>query len=224
MNKKCRRCGLVNFADSIICNRCQTDLIEIETIPSKRGFLKSSFIRRIAVFIFAASFAVFGFYMTLVVSAKSLSLTEKQAVARSFAVLEQKGFENEVFLLRNFTVFRRSDNWLNSSVEKENAYAATNFPFEIMTLYEDFFQYPIDDIERAAILLHEAKHLEGKGEREAYEFVWRNRHKLGWTIEKYGSSMIWQDVRRQTSQNAPDLFVCQFNDHADCTETKHPLL
>ena len=58
-----------------------------------------------------------------------------------------------------------------------------------MTIYPDFFQFPADDTERAAILFHEAKHLEGKDEKEAYEFVWKNRKKLGWTKEKYGNSI-----------------------------------
>jgi hypothetical protein len=68
-------------------------------------------------------------------------------------------------------VFRANDNWLNASVEKENAYAATNYPFEIVTIYPDFFRFTVDDTERAAILLHEAQHLKGKDEKESYEFV-----------------------------------------------------
>jgi len=67
-------------------------------------------------------------------------------VQRAITVLVQKGFDRESDLLRKFTVFRSSDNWLNSSIEKENAYAATNYPFEIMTLYPDFFQFPLDDV------------------------------------------------------------------------------
>ena len=87
-----------------------------------------------------------------------------------------------------------------------------------MTLYEDFFTYPVDEVERAAILLHEAKHLQGQDEKEAYEFMWKNRKKLGWISEKYQRSIIWQGVRKQTREYAPNLFVCDVNPFGDCTE------
>ena len=121
-------------------------------------------------------------------------------------------------MLETFTVFRRTDNWLNASVEKENAFAATNFPFEIVTLYSDFFTYPADDIERAAILLHETRHLRGEGEKQAYEFVWKHRKQLGWTRDKYANSQVWENVRRQTRDVVPGLFVCEINQFSDCTE------
>jgi hypothetical protein len=152
------------------------------------------------------------------VSAKSLDREQKSKVKSAIAVLRDRGFPTEVMLLENFTVYRSNDNWLNASVAKENAYAATNFPFEIMTVYSDFFAYPLDDTERAAILLHEAQHLKGKDERAAYEFVWRNRAKLGWTKEKYSHSPVWQNVRNQTRDNAPNLFICEGEEFGDCTE------
>lgn len=133
-------------------------------------------------------------------------------------MLSEKGFSDEVFLLNYVTAFRADDNWLNASVAKENAYAATNYPFEIMTLYADFFTYPIDETERAAILLHEAKHLQGKSEKEAYEFVWKNRWKLGWTRDKYAASPVWQNVRKQTREIVPELFNCSEKPLGDCTE------
>jgi hypothetical protein len=47
------------------------------------------------------------------------------------------------------------------------AYAATNFPFGVITIYPTFFKYPVDDIERATILLHESYHLFGDDEKFA---------------------------------------------------------
>jgi hypothetical protein len=161
---------------------------------------------------------LFGFYLSLIASARSLAMDQKYAVRRAIAVLREKGFDDEVLLLESLTVFRSNDNWLNASVAKENAYAATNFPFEIMTLYPDFFTYPMDDTERAAVLLHESKHLAGKDEHDAYEFVWKNRRQLGWVKEKYGSSPVWENVRRQTMENVPELFICDRNEFNDCTE------
>lgn len=159
-----------------------------------------------------------GFYLSLVASAKPLTLEQKETVRNAIAVLNEKGFADEVMLLENFTVFRGEDNWLNASVVKENAYAATNFPFEIMTLYSDFFTYPVDDTERAAILLHETRHLMGKDEKDAYGFVWKNRKKLGWTKDKYSNSPVWINIRKQTRDNEPNLFICDFNPSGDCTE------
>jgi len=166
----------------------------------------------------AVLIALLGFYLTLLVSAKRLSYDEQKSVERSVQILENKGFERDVLLLRYVTAYRGTDNWLNASTREENAYAATNFPFEIMTVYPDFFNIPLDDTERAAILLHEAQHLKGADEKEAYEFVWKNRKKLGWTKEAYGNSIVWRNVRRQTREIAPHLFVCEINEFADCTE------
>ncbi len=218
MNKKCPNCRLVNFSAADACARCGYSLSETENIPPNRTFLNSSFIKRIKVFLLACAFALAGFYVSLVFSAESLNHEEKKTVERAISILEQKGFSNEAFLLKHLTVFRSNDNWLNASIEKENAYAATNFPFEIMTLYPDFFFYPVDDVERASILLHEAKHLQGQGEKEAYEFVWKNRKQLGWTKEKYRDSLVWDNVRRQTRDYSPNLFVCEYREFGDCTE------
>lgn len=159
-----------------------------------------------------------GFYVSLVGSAKRLTIEEQESVRRSIRVLQNSGFASESFLLSNFTAFRGSDHWLNAAVAKENAYAATNFPFMIMTLYSDFFTYPVDEVERAAILLHEARHLKGEGEKEAYEFVWRNRHRLGWTKENYQASPVWVNIREQTRDHAPELFTCGDKEFLDCTE------
>ena len=156
--------------------------------------------------------------MSLLASSKSLAYEEKTIVRRAISIIEEKGFSREAFLLNNLAAFRGNDNWLNASVPKENAYAATNFPFEIVTVYPDFFAYTADDTERAAILLHEARHLLGDDEKEAYTFVWKNRQKLGWTKETHFKSVVWQNVRKQTREVAPDLFVCMTNPYADCTE------
>ncbi len=218
MTDKCSKCGFQLTDRANRCRRCGTVRSETENITSNAGFLKSDLAKRILVFLFASAFTLSGFYISLVLSAKPLRYDQKKAVERSIEILESKGFKQEAFLLRNLTVFRRDDNWLNASIEKENAYAATNFPFEITTLYSDFFVVPTDDVERAAILLHESKHLQGKGEKDAYEFVWKNRDRLGWTMQSYGNSILWQNVRKQTKEYSPLLFVCELNDFEDCTE------
>jgi len=218
MNRKCAKCGLINYATAPTCIRCGVALDESENISSNRGFLKSSIAKRAAVCTLVIFIAILGFYASLVLSAEPITRDETEMVNDAITLLEHKGFGSEAFLLRRFAVFRANDNWLNASVEKENAYAATNFPFEIVTLYPNFFTHSADDIERAAILLHEAKHLQGKGEKEAYEYVWKNRKRLGWTAEDYSRSEIWDQTRKQTREYLPSLFVCGFNDFGDCTE------
>lgn len=172
---------------------------------------------RLLIFAAVCAVAVGLFYSSLIFTASPLSVNEHANVDSAIFYLEKRGFINEAFLLKDIATFRNNDNWLNASVPKENAFAATNYPFAIVTLYPDFFTYPADDVERAAILLHEARHLKGYGEEEAYEFVWRNRQYLGWTAERYADSPVWQNIRKQTVEFAPNLFVCEFNPGRDCT-------
>ena len=220
MKKKCPNCKLVNFATAGNCLRCRHDLLEVSTFDPQRSpaGLRSKMLMRAGGVAAAVLIAVFGFYMTLIVSAKRLEYEQTKTVERAILILDEKGFDSEVFLLRYLTAYRGTDNWLNASTREENAYAATNFPFEIMTVYPDFFTYPKDDTERAAILLHEARHLKGADEAEAYAFVWQNRKQLGWTKETHGGSVVWRNVRRQTREIAPHLFTCEENEFADCTE------
>ncbi len=220
MKKICPSCQLTNFPNANQCKRCNFNLVTVSTDLSgqKKPFLKSRLLKRALILAAVVIFAVFGFYLSLIGSSKHLTYDEKQTVYRAISILKEKGFSNEVFLLNYLTAFRANDNWLNASVPKENAYAATNYPFEIMTIYPDFFTYTVDDTERAAILLHEAQHLKGADEKEAYKYVWENRQKLGWTNETHGNSVIWKNVRLQTKEYAPELFTCEGNVYSDCTK------
>lgn len=221
MNKKCQNCDLNNFHTAENCVRCHSMLGEISVESSGKRADKSiakRIFQRAVVCIGVCLFTVFGFYISLIVSAESLSYEQEATVERAIEILDKRGFLDEVFYLEYLTTFRASDHWLNASVVKEAAYAATNYPFEIMTLYPDFFNYTTDDVERAAILLHEAKHLQGADEKEAYKYVWLNRKKLGWTKEKYGRSVVWKNVRKQTREYAPNLFICEFSEYNDCTD------
>lgn len=221
MNNKCSNCHLVNFPSAAECARCGGSLSgqgSISKAPKVINGLGRTIVRRMLITLMVSVIILAGFYLSLLVSAKSVSYQDRKSVDRAIDVLRQRGFDNEVFLLEHVAVFRSSDNWLNATVAKENAYAATNFPFEILTLYPDFFAYPTDDTERAAILLHEAKHLAGKDEHFAYEYVWRHRRQLGWTAERYDTSPVWQGVRKQTQDNVPELFACGNVDEGDCTK------
>lgn len=218
MNKKCPDCHLINYASAKNCVCCGMTLGESENIASNGAFLKSSLVKRIVSCVAVLLATMAGFYASLLFSADRLGVEEQAQIDAAIAHLDEKGFHDEVFLLRNVAVFRSNDNWLNASVEKENAYAATNFPFEIVTIYPDFFKYAYDEVEMAAILLHESKHLQGKDEKEAYEFVWKNRKRLGWTVDGYNGSEIWRETRKLTREYVPVLFTCEGNDYSDCTE------
>ena len=169
--------------------------------------------------VIAAMLALFAFYLSLIASSAPLEPKERSAVVRAIAVLETKGFEREAFLLRHTVVFRATDNWLNILTKQDNAYAATNFPFQIITLYPDFYKKATDDTERAIVLLHEAQHLQGADEPTAYSYVWKHRAQLGWTQLKYGTTPSYVTISEQTRDIAPELFSCPDKVFYDCTET-----
>ena len=218
MKRKCVRCHFQNPSNARSCHCCRSPLDESQNISSKRGFSKPTIAKRVSVCVAVLIAVMLGFYVSLVFSADKLMAEEALKVQIAIEILEQKGFSDEAFLLKHIASYRSNDNWLNASVEKENAYAATNFPFEIITIYPDFFRYSKDDVERAAILLHEAKHLEGKDERAAYEYVWKNRERLGWTEENYSRSSVWAETRKLTRELSPEMFICTTTDPRDCTE------
>lgn len=221
MKKRCPNCRLINYPNSVECVRCRFGLIEVSTVSdvgADNSSRKSNIFRRAIICAAVCLTALIGFYLSMIFTSASLKYEEKGQIKNAIEILDEKGFDREVFLLNYLTSFRANDNWLNASTKFENAYAATNFPFEIMTVYPDFFVFPVDDTERAAILLHEAQHLKGADEKEAYEYVWRNRKRLGWTKETHGESVVWRNIRRQTQEFAPNLFVCDWNEAKDCTE------
>ena len=116
----------------------------------------------------------------------------------AIALLDERGFTRQAFVLRHFTSFRSTDNWWNLYHEHYQAYAATNFPFEIVTLYPWFFELPQDDVERAVVLLHEAHHLMGADEATALRRVWQEKSRLGWTADVYARGKVWKNTREWT--------------------------
>jgi hypothetical protein len=166
----------------------------------------------------AAVLALFAFYLSLVATSAPVEPRDMTKVRRAIDVLNEKGFEREVFLLRHTVTFRSRDNWLNALTEKENAFAATNFPFQIVTLYPDFYSKATDDTERAMILLHEAQHLQGKDEHGAYSYVWQHREQLGWTQISHGTTSSYITIQQLTRENVPELFTCPEKVWNDCTE------
>ena len=218
MKKKCPQCKLVNFATAEYCLRCKMQFREVGGRAASTPL--GTFVKRAVVCVIVIVVVLVGFYLSLIGTARPLEYEQTKTIERAVRILEERGFHDDVFLLRYVTVFRAEDNWLNASTRAENAYAATNFPFEIITIYPEFFSASRDDAERAAILLHEARHLRGEDEPDAYRYVWKNRARLGWTRDAYGISPTWHHVRSQTRAYVPELFVCPANEYDDCTETK----
>lgn len=168
--------------------------------------------------LFAAFLVLAGFHLSMVATSTPLSSAEERKLETAVELLAARGFKQEAFLLEHTVTFRRSDNWLNALARTENAFAATNFPFQIMTLYADFYGRASDDTERAMVLLHEAQHLMNKDEAAAYEYVWRHRQQLGWTQMSHGTSPTYVSIRQLTREHAPELFTCPANLWNDCTE------
>ena len=168
---KCVQCGLVNFAGAGECKRCGVALpeqsycapwVEEEELPARRGIL-----RKVLAGIGLSAFLLVVWYVSLLETSQAADYDQRQVVGRAVGLVESSGFGRDAFLLGRLANYRTNDNWWNAWVGHGEAYAAANFPFEVVTLYPDFFIHPTDDTERAVILLPEAKHLAGAGEEEA---------------------------------------------------------
>jgi hypothetical protein len=177
-----------------------------------------SLLKRVAFIAGMVGVFVLGGYASLRATSETLSVEQRRIVSRAIDVLEQKGAGRRTFILRNLVSYRASDNWWNRYVGHSDAYAATNFPFEVVTLYPDFFTVPVDDTERAVVLLHESYHLAGAGEETAFAEVWREKAKLGWTKQTYGHTPLWRSVRAYTERYAPQHFACGQSGADDCFE------
>ncbi|HEX8142565.1 MAG TPA: hypothetical protein VF553_08215 [Pyrinomonadaceae bacterium] len=219
---RCGQCGLVNFATSEQCKRCGALLQDggpVEPAADEtEAPRKRSFGKRVLWILGMTCVVLTICYLSLLMTSDSIKWQQKQAVGQAITVLEQKGFGKEAFVLRHLVSFRSTDNWWNVQVGHHDAYAATNFPFEVLTLYPEFFDTATDDTERAAILLHESYHLFGSGERAALEGTWRNKSRLGWTVEKYGESKVWKNTTELTMSELPQLFRCGPQGQSDCTQ------
>lgn len=234
-NRKCAGCGLVNFASAPDCKRCGAALepafaavasdataapvFKLEDADTgEEGKKRRSLVRRVLSVVGATFALLVGWHASLLLSSTPATYDERRQVERAVKLVEQGGFTRETFLLRRLANFRTTDNWFNSYAGHVNAYASTNFPFELVTLYPDFFRYPVDDVERAVILLHEARHLAGDDEAEACASVWRDKERLGWTRERYGRTRVWQNVKELSRRYAPQLFNCGEDGRQDCYE------
>ncbi len=222
MNRnKCWSCGLVNGDTDEACRRCGASLIDdgsrpdetVEETVQKRGIG-----RRLIWILGTTLLLLFGFYLSLLLTSRDLGFDQRQIVSHAIAVLQQSGFDKQVFALNHLAKFRATDNWWNGYVGHHDAYAATNFPFEVLTLYPEFFAVAVDDNERAAILLHESYHLLGSGEEAALEGVWREKQRLGWTEDRYGQTKVWKNTRQLTMAEVPNIFHCGRDGKSDCAQ------
>jgi hypothetical protein len=219
--KRCPQCGLVNFENAAHCKRCAMPF-DVRVISESGGTEPNdsgrSFKKRIAWIVCVSLSILLLFYTSLRLTSDRLNPEQQQVVERAVRVLKDKGFDTDALVLSKLASFRTSDNWWNVQTGHHEAYAATNFPFEIVTLYPEFFDVAVDDTERAAILLHEARHLLGSGELAAFEMVWRSKGQLGWTGEHYGETRLWKSTAQLTRSNAPHLFVCGSSSQESCVD------
>ena len=220
--QKCPDCGLVNTGSDETCRRCGASLAlkevppqvaapAVTDPPTRRGLLK-----RLIWVCGATLIALIIWHLSLLITSDGLQPDQRQRVQGGIAILRQQGFSREAFVLTYFTTFRSTDNWLNAYAGHRDAYAATNFPFEVVTLYPDFFELPIDDRERAAVLLHEARHLFGDGEEAALQSTWQRKPQLGWTADKYGGTRVWDATEHLTRATFPYMFQCGSDGQSDC--------
>jgi len=217
MRNKCEQCGLVNQLTDEACRRCGARLVEhAETGPEETKPKKRRLGQRIAWILGMTTVVLIICYLSLLLTSDELGYDKRKTVERAIAVLDANGFGKQAFVLRRLVSYRATDNWWNMQVGHHDAYAATNFPFEVVTLYPDFFEVAVDDNERAAILLHESYHLFGSGEVTALEQTWRAKHRLGWTEDRYGQTRVWANTEELTMAQLPNLFHCGSDGKSDC--------
>ncbi len=214
---KCANCGLVNFVTDAACKRCGNALTTHQATDDV-GVKLRSITKRVLATSALACLLLLLCYASLIKTSDPITFAQRQTVNLAIDLIGQKGFAREAFVLHRAANYRSTDNWWNRWVGHADAYAATNFPFEVVTLYPDFFSIPTDDVERAIILLHEARHLLGKGEPAAFADVWRSKKQLGWTRDAHGHTHVWKSVREFTLLYAPKLFQCGLEGQTDCTE------
>ncbi len=211
----CPRCKLYNELNELNCRRCDQSLAKQR--GKERPSNQYSAVRVITRIFLLTTFFLVAWYASLTNTSDPLRAEQRQAVERAITILQQRGFTAEASLLHRVTTFRATDHWWNRQFGHPQAYAATNFPFEVMTLYPEFFTKAVDDTERAAILLHESYHLRGAGEEKAHAQVWQVKDKLGYTADKYSKTNVWINMRDDTMTYAPALFSCGASGRDDCT-------
>jgi hypothetical protein len=212
----CPRCKLFNELNEFHCRRCNASLQSQRAKGLQTDKDKFSLGRVLLRITLLTVFFLIAGYASLTTTSAPLNAEQRLAVERAISVLRQRGFADETALLQRVTTFRATDHWWNRYFGHPQAYAATNFPFEVMTLYPDFFTKTIDDTERAVILLHESYHLRGQGEDKAYSEVWRRKAALGYTAAKYSKTRVWNNMRDDTLTYAPQLFTCGNSGQEDC--------
>jgi len=215
---KCPQCALVNFAGVEQCRRCGLYIAGVVpfTVEPAEPAENPNLTLRVLPVAGTILALVFTWWASLLLSSDALDPQQRVTVERAVAVLRAGSFDREVFLLEHMTNFRSTDNWWNEYVGHGQAYAATNFPFQVMTLYPPFFERSADDVERAIILLHEAQHLRGRGEPRALAEVWRAKARLGWTADNYSHTRVWKNTREWTHTELPRFFSCGTDFASDC--------
>ena len=212
----CPHCKLYNELNEFQCRRCGKSLNAKRSNAANDDPNKFTFARTLLRITLLAAFFMIAWYASLLKTSAPLSAEHRQMVERAITILQQRGFTTEATLMRRFVTFRATDHWWNQHFGHPQAYAATNFPFEVMTLYPDFFNKTADDTERAVILLHEYYHLRGQGEETAYAETWRAKEKLGYTAVRYNKTRVWNNMRDDTLTYVPTLFTCGVSGQEDC--------
>jgi hypothetical protein len=221
----------VNFSTGVVCRRCDTPLTDESRLaqpqsiegglvaPKRRSGEGGRSFGQWLLWIGGMTITILlTAYASLLLTSEPLTADERLVVMEAIRVLDRAGFSSEASALRRVVSFRRTDNWWNGYVGHPTAYAATNFPFAVITVYPTFFKYPVDEVERATILLHESYHLFGDDEKFALHRVWLAKDRLGWTSLRYANTRVWKNTREWTAAEIPSLFTCGEDGQSDCLE------
>src|SRR2546426_7447155 len=125
MNRsKCQRCGLVCPTASEVCRRCGASLTPADNLGPQQEIKKRGIRARIIWIVATTLVLLFVAYMSLLITSDDLGFDRRHMVEEAIAILKQKGFERDAFVLGNLVKYRVTDNWWNEYVGHHEAYAA----------------------------------------------------------------------------------------------------
>jgi len=187
------------------------DAVNLVDPTGKDGLLDSLIASAMNIVIAVAAVVAVATALEYVTSVFGKSLSDPKeinTVDAAIAVLDPvQDLYSEAQVLRTAKYRRSKPPYLYGvCIYKGGCFAAAHYGF--LFLDDQFFDQNLlhDSVERAAVLLHEAFHLEGGNEHDAYAGVWVNKEKFGWTETPYSHYFLWGQVKAETMNAAPELF------------------
>src|SRR5258705_8586914 len=122
---KCLNCGLVNVITDDTCRRCRASLKGnelVEEVTVEDNVQGRSLGRRLIWIVSATVALLFMAYMSLLLTSDDLGYESTQTVNTAIALLAEKGFDKQAFVLNRLARYRGPNNWWNRYLGHPDAY------------------------------------------------------------------------------------------------------